>query len=295
MAWILNRVYVRICRHEFDGSVFSPSALECEAVPTASILLCNKDEFIESLEESITSVVAAKRFAEERLPIGHIRLVLVDGLSANIDEIRRRFQGMVDTISVVPGGKLNGRHSCSVSENSDILITYDSDRRYDIRNTYELLRPFIDDWNEQKNGETRKSQRIVGTNHTSADELFPFNGGNSAYLRSVYLMHPFDTTISQTMRTPIWREEEFEWGYKLSQCGRVVSVAAFYEDMDPIPFIPHVRRMLNMPNTFTGGKDRMKEKETMLSALLKIVCVSILVVFVSSAIYFPPKAVTNKL
>merc|ERR1712141_130359 len=97
-----------------------------------------------------------------------------------------------DLISIIPGGKLRGRHVATLNEPSEIIIAYDSDRNYDIDNTYNHIQPFLQNYKNEKNvvGNTTP---VVGTTHyVNSDGTLPFNGGNSAYLRQVYLDNPFD-------------------------------------------------------------------------------------------------------
>merc|ERR1712043_47870 len=111
---------------------------------------------------------------------------------------------------------------------------------------------------------------VVGTTHyVNSDGTLPFNGGNSAYLKQVYLDNPFDVTIREAKW--IWQEEEIDWRDKLARCGKVCSVDANYNDIDPIPLMYCVKRVLNLKNSFGGGNNRSEMIEDNIQVGLKIV------------------------
>ena len=281
-AWILNVIYPILHCNESKLEECTLKKRNVSDVPSVSIILCNKDESMETLKQFVASVVLAKTYAERKLGIAHIRLVLADGGSKNVQDIGNIYDAVFDSIQVIPGGKLCGRHECSVRETSDIIIAYDSDRKYDIRNTYEHLHPFLEDW---KYCRENKITPLVGTTHyVYSDGIFPFNGGNSAYLRDVYLRHPFNTKISQTTTSCIWKEEELDWGRNLVKCGRVVSVKAIYTDINPLPFIPFLKRMLNLKNSFSGGIDRWSSEETSFVIIAKIIFISVFSVLLPTSV-----------
>merc|ERR1711997_514307 len=111
---------------------------------------------IETMKINIDSIVKSKKFAEKVLNIKHIRFVLSDGGSKNMDDIKKEFGHIFDLISIIPGGKLRGRHVATLNEPSDIIVAYDSDRKYDIDNTYQHLKAFLQnkhensEWNEDE-------------------------------------------------------------------------------------------------------------------------------------------------
>lgn len=219
-----------------------------------SIILCNMNESIETMKINIDSIVKSKKFAEKELSIQHIRLVLSDGGSKNIEEIRQEFGDMFDLISIIPGGKLRGRHVATLDEPSDIIIAYDSDRNYDIKNTYNHLQPFLHNHKGNENRDITEDGVVGTTHYVNSDGTLPFNGGNSAYLKDVYLDNPFDITIREAKW--IWQEEEVDWRNRLARCGKVLSVEANYSDIDPIPLMACVKRILNLKNSFGGGDNR---------------------------------------
>lgn len=250
--------------------------------PAVSIILCNMNESIETMRINIESIVRSKKFAEKALNIKHIRMVLSDGGSKNIDEIRKQFGEMFDLITIIPGGKLRGRHVATINEPSDIIVAYDSDRKYDIDNTYQHLKAFLQNRNENSEGNENEKHLsgVVGTSHyVNSDGTLPFNGGNSAYLKEVYMEHPFDTSIRDAKS--IWKEEEIEWRNRLASCGKVMSVNANYSDIDPIPLMSCMKRVLNLKNSFGGGSDRSEMNETDVQVALKIATTLTITLFVS--------------
>jgi len=251
-----------------------------DAHPRVSIILCNMNESIETMKINIDSIVKSKKFAEKMLKIKHIRFVLSDGGSKNIEDIKKEFGHVFDLISIIPGGKLRGRHVATLNEPSDIIVAYDSDRNYDIQNTYMHLQPYIQKIRESnEDSEKEDSAGVVGTTHyVNSDGTLPFNGGNSSYLRSVYLDNPFDITIREAKW--IWQEEEIDWRDKLAKCGKVSSVDANYEDIDPVPLMACVKRVLNLKNSFGGGNNRSEINEDNFQIGLKVASI----LFVNSLI-----------
>ena len=244
---------------------------EIDAHPRVSIILCNMNESIETMKINIDSIVKSKKFAEKMLSLKHIRFVLSDGGSKNMDEIKKEFGHIFDLISIIPGGKLRGRHVATLNEPSDIIIAYDSDRNYDVKNTFMHLQPFLQNNNSNSSEDEEANEAVVvGTTHyVNSDGTLPFNGGNSAYLKQVYLDNPFDVTIREAKW--IWQEEEIDWRDKLARCGKVCSVEANYHDIDPIPLMSCVKRVLNLKNSFGGGNNRSEMIEDNIQVGLKIV------------------------
>ena len=237
--------------------------------PEVSIILCNMNESLDTLKINIDSIVKSKKFAEKSLGIKHIRMVFSDGGSKNIEDIREKFGDMFDLITIIPGGKLRGRHVATLNEPSDIIVAYDSDRKYDIENTYKHLQAFFQNKNpcSDENGELVSN--VVGTTHyVNSDGTLPFNGGNSAYLRQVYIDNPFDIDIREAKW--IWQEEEIDWRNKLAKCGKVTSVDANYSDIDPIPLLSCMKRILNLKNSFGGGNDRSNMTEDIYQVATKV-------------------------
>lgn len=263
-TWILNAIYPFFHRTTSNDGVNSKiTKVYASNPPNVSIILCNKDETKEVFEQSVMSIIQSKTYAENILNINHIRLILADGGSKNIDIIQQSYGSKFDSIEVIAGGKLTGRHHCSLKETSDIIIAYDSDRKYDKRNTFELLFPFFNDCRSLETNGYQKEQMIVGSTHyVNSDGIFPFNGGNSAYLRKAYMKHPFNININQTTTSSIWKEEEIDWGNNLMKCGKVVSVQALYSDINPLPFPALLKRMLNCKDSFAGGVNRCSTMET---------------------------------
>ena len=286
-TWILNTIFPFLySKPSSDGDKFKLSNVYSGDFPTVSIIVCNKDETKKVFDESVRSITQSKSYAENMLNFNHIRLVLADGGSKNIDYIKENFGCMFDSIEVIPGGKLTGRHNCSLKEASDIIVAYDSDRKYDHRNTFELLLPFIKDYRNLATVENQKEELVVGTTHyVNTDGIFPFNGGNSAYLRRAYLKHPFNTKINQTTTSSIWKEEEIDWGNNLIKCGKVVSVKALYSDINPLPFVSLIKRMLNCKDSFMGGVDRCKGKEDDFVIIYKITLITLFSIFIPLKFY----------
>ena len=235
--------------------------------PRVSIILCNMNESVETMKINIDSIVRSKKFAEKMLKLKHIRFVLSDGGSKNIEDIKKEFGHVFDLISIIPGGKLRGRHVATLNEPSDIIVAYDSDRNYDVQNTYMHLQPFFQDL-KASNEDTNEAVVVGTTHYVNSDGTLPINGGNSAYLRSVYLDNPFDVTIREAKW--IWQEEEIDWRDKLAKCGKVLSVDANYDDIDPVPLMACIKRVLNLKGSFGGGNNRSDMVEDNLQIGLKI-------------------------
>ena len=132
--WYLNLLYPppspmnkKLLRHQNNSS---NNNIDNNTVDV-SIILCNMNESIETMKVNVDSIVKSKKYAEKALNIKHIRMVLSDGGSKNIEDIRKQFGDVFDLISIIPGGKLRGRHVATINEPSDIIVAYDSDRNYD--------------------------------------------------------------------------------------------------------------------------------------------------------------------
>ena len=282
-TWILNAIYPFLHQTTSnDEEKYKIEKVFTTDLLTVSIILCNKDETKEVFEQSVMSIIQSKTYAENILKISRIRFILADGGSRNIDVIQQSYGSKFDSIEVIAGGKLTGRHHSSLKETSDIIIAYDSDRKYDKRNTFELLFPFVNDCRSLETNGNQKEHMIVGSTHyVNSDGIFPFNGGNSAYLRIAYLKHPFNVNINQTTTSSIWKEEEIDWGNNLLKCGKVVSVPALYSDINPLPFPALLKRMFNCKDSFVGGVDRCNTTENDSVIVYKI---SFILLF---ALFFP--------
>ena len=157
---------------------------------------------------------------------------------------------------------------------------YDSDRNYEIQNTYKHLEAFLKVKDQCNNEVKGQVPDVVGTTHyVNSDGTLPFNGGNSAYLRQAYLDNPFDTSIREAKW--IWQEEEIDWRNKLAKCGSVISVEANYSDIDPIPLMSCAKRILNLKNSFGGGENRSNMNENLNQVILKIIVTLTLTIFIS--------------
>ena len=84
----------------------------------------------------------------------------------------------------------------------------------------------------------------------------------------MYLDNPFDVTIREAKW--IWQEEEIDWRDKLAKCGKVLSVDANYDDIDPVPLMACIKRVLNLKGSFGGGNNRSDMVEDDLQIGLKI-------------------------
>ena len=118
LIYVLRETYKVIAFLKF----FFNNNDKIDAHPRVSIILCNMNESIETMKINIDSIVKSKKFAEKMLKIEHIRFVLSDGGSKNIEDIKKEFGNVFDLISIIPGGKLRGRHVATLNEPSDIIV-----------------------------------------------------------------------------------------------------------------------------------------------------------------------------
>ena len=97
-----------IYRNIANGAKFPKNNLYRSNAPTVSIILCNKDESMKVFAKSIQSIIQCKKYAETKLNINHIRLILADGGSRNIKDIQNSYETAFDSIEIIVGGKLSG-------------------------------------------------------------------------------------------------------------------------------------------------------------------------------------------
>lgn len=185
--WFVNTIYPTHCLTSTCKWRKGYAKYNSHDNPTVSIIVCNKDKSSKILEKSITSIVLSIKYAESKLGIGYIRMVFADGGSNNIEAICNRYSEIFDLIEIIPGGKLSQRHVATLNEASDIIIAYDSDREYAIANAFLHLDAFVKNGYGKIKGEITKVPVVGTTYYLHHHGTVSFKGGNSAYIRQVYL------------------------------------------------------------------------------------------------------------
>jgi hypothetical protein len=208
-----------------------------------AIILCAFQEEA-TIDESIASIKVAVAKLQGSPLVKRVRVILVD--SSPEDVTRRRMASEVDVVIEGHAGKLSARHQAMLAEQADIMVAVDADRRYDPDWLMTLLAPFRDPAVVATMGETRNAGAGMSASALCRAVLkLPYNGGNSAFLRSAYFRAPFDIGLDQGRHKELWLEEEFLFGLTLQAQGRVVHVSPCRSyELRPYPLLAQLARHL---------------------------------------------------
>lgn len=200
---------------------FSPPQSQAS---TVSVILTAFHEEL-TIRTSVRSIRRGIRDARRRLPLSSVRLVLAVG-EDDRETARKAREAGVDEVLFCPPGKLRARHHAMVLDTADIIVAADGDRGYDRNWLYRLLSPLFEDPEVVATlGETRDLGGGLSGSALSRSVLtLPNNGGNAAFYRNMYLRIPFVAEVDQFKHRHLWREEEFAFGLRLREMGRVVHV-----------------------------------------------------------------------
>ena len=192
--------------------------------PTVSVILTAYQEE-STIRTCVRSIRRGIREARRRLPLGTTRLVLAVNESDR-ETIWKALEAGVDRVLFCPPGKLQAHHHAMAEDTADIIVAADGDRGYDRQWLFRLLSPLFQDSRVVATlGETRDLGGGLSGSALSRSVLtLPNNGGNAAFYREGYLRIPFDSGVDQFKHRELWLEEEFAFGLRLRELGRVVHV-----------------------------------------------------------------------
>ncbi len=197
-----------------------------EPTDTVSIIMTslNEEKYIEQALISIRNQDIIQQYPSK------FELILVDSQSTdNTIQIAKQY---VDKLIIAPKGKLTARNIATDHSNGNIIVATDSDAYYPNGWLNALLKPFHQPGTAAVHGSNidHNVPIIGGKVFTVLHPLYltllsPYemNGGNSAYYKHLfYLTGMFNTSINQLDSKIIQREEELEFGYRLSRVGKVI-------------------------------------------------------------------------
>lgn len=194
-------------------------------IDTVSIIMpaYNEEEFIETAASSIRNQSIISSYPE------YFEFLIVDnGSTDNTIELAAQF---ADKVVSSPRGKLSARNYGTSISRCNIILAVDSDVYYPIHYMNTILKAFRD-------------PDVVAVSGTLLDYSFPnipptlfvimsyigrqiyplqIYGGNCAYYKHLfYQMGRFNENINQFDADSVIKEEEFDFGERLSKFGKVV-------------------------------------------------------------------------
>lgn len=194
-------------------------------IDTVSIIVCalNESKFIEQCVQSLRYQSIIQQYPE------YFELILVD--NGSVDNTIELAKPYVDMILRAPRGKLNARNMGALHSNGNIIVAVDGDCNFPYNWLNSLLKPFQD-------------PNIVAVVGSRFDKNTPFpenitilanfidkkiinttkiSGGNSAYYKHhFYMSGGFNTNINQLDQKIIQKEEEYDFGARISKFGKIV-------------------------------------------------------------------------
>lgn len=198
-------------------------------IDSVSIILCTYNEapFIEQCLQSLKSQSIVQQYPQD------FELILVDsGSNDNTVELANRYLSSDDKIIVVGRGKLTARNIGTDLSKGNIVVSVDADTKYPYNWLNTLMKPFQDPETVAVHGSTfdYTIPNVPGQFYTLASYIgrtfvrpTQMTGRNSAYYKHLfYQIGKFDETINQTDVSEMLKEEEYSFGEKLSQFGKVV-------------------------------------------------------------------------
>ncbi len=184
----------------------------------------NEEKYIEKSLLSIRNQDILQQYPNR------FEVILVD--SQSTDNTVKLAKPYIDKIIIAPKGKLTARNLATQNSSGNIIVAVDSDAYYPDGWLNSLLKPFHQPGIAAVHGSNidHDVPIIGGKMFTVLHPLYvmllsPYemNGGNSAYYKHLfYLIGMFNTNINQLDSKIIQREEEVEFGYRLSQLGKVI-------------------------------------------------------------------------
>lgn len=219
-----------------ENAMNNPDIDTIRPIDTVSIIVpsFNEERYIEKSLLSIMEQSIIQEFPE------YFELIVIDSGSTDetipIVEVLQS-KGLFDTIhfnfiKTLKRGKLTARNMATDQSKGNIIVAYDSDAYYHPLSLNTLLKTFRDISNYP----------IAAVHGSNIDHNIPFwpffpiahyistklspttmNGGNSAYWKHLfYMTGMFDSSIDQMNNSIIQKEEEQEFGKRLSKLGKII-------------------------------------------------------------------------
>lgn len=210
-------------------------------IDTVSIILCTYNEapFIEQCIQSLRHQSIIDKYPE------YFEILVVDsGSSDNTVELAKKYLSLSDDsnnsignnrdkLIITERGKLTARNIGTYMSAGNIIVSVDADTVYSYNWLNTLLKPFRLDPNVVAvHGSTfdYTIPNIPGQVYTLGSHLqrlfvrpTQMTGRNSAFYKHLfYLTGGFDESIDQTDVKQMLQEEEYSFGEKLSQFGKVI-------------------------------------------------------------------------
>lgn len=184
----------------------------------------NEEKYIEQALKSIRNQDIIQQYPDK------FELILID--SQSTDNTIHLAAPYVDKLIIAPKGKLTSRNIATQQSNGNIIVATDSDAYYPDGWLNSLLKPFHQPGIAAVHGSNidhdvpiigGKVFTVLHPLYVTLLSPYEMNGGNSAYYKHLfYLTGMFNTNINQMDSKIIQREEEFDFGYRLSQLGKIV-------------------------------------------------------------------------
>lgn len=202
-----------------------------EIYPTAdtvSIIIpaYNEERYIEDSLKSIRDQSIISQYPQM------FEVVLVD--SGSQDRTVELASPYVDKVIIGPRGKLTARNLATLQSRGNIIVSYDADAIYPDGSLNTILKPFNFPNIAAVHGSNIDHNGIAGgvrlgplfpIYHVMDVQSHPYqmNGGNSAYWKHLfYLSGMFDDTINQFDSSIVQKEEERNFGERLSHYGKIL-------------------------------------------------------------------------
>lgn len=204
-----------------------------EPIDSVSIIIptLNEEQFVETCVKSLRNQSIIKTYPQ------YFEFILVD--SGSTDRSVELARPYVDKIIRTPRGKLTSRNRAIDQSKGNIIVSVDSDTYYPPMWINSLLKPFNDVNNSDYNS------NIVGVVGSTYDSYIPgiptsirniaevfdryvahpnqMVGRNSSFLKhGYYLAGRFDESVNQLDVSSMVREEEQDFGNRLSKLGNIV-------------------------------------------------------------------------
>lgn len=196
-----------------------------EPVDNVSIIMpsLNEEKYIETAASSIRDQNIIKLYPDK------FEFILAD--SNSIDNTVKLAKPYVDITMQVPKGKLTARNIATDLSKGNIVVSVDADAYYPDGWLNTILKPLYQPGVVAVHGSNIDySFPVIGRLFTILHPLYikvlsPYemNGGNAAYYKhAFYLSGKFNENINQLDSKTIQREEEKNFGLRLSKLGKVI-------------------------------------------------------------------------